>query len=119
MSWEHLKQMFSSCLWRRVKRTILRRRLQAVPGGIPKKALLRAPLLEIVLTIDFKGVIALAGLEPAVSALRGRRVNQLHHSAENGAIIKAWRREWQARGGLNSGACVMRVTACARGVGAE
>ena len=49
--------------------------------------------------IDLAGFIALAGLEPAVSALRGRRVNQLHHSAESEAIIRARRREWQARGG--------------------
>lgn len=37
--------------------------------------------------VEKKGFIALAGLEPAVSALRGRRVNQLHHSAKGEAII--------------------------------
>ena len=51
--------------------------------------------------IVLAGFIALAGLEPAVSALRGRRVNQLHHSAKSEAIIKAWWREWQAHGGYH------------------
>src|ERR1700750_2796134 len=43
---EHLKQTFSPCFCSRWKSTILRRRLPAVPWGMPKKALLRAPLLE-------------------------------------------------------------------------
>jgi hypothetical protein len=33
-------------------------------------------------------LVALPGLEPGLFALRGRRVNQLHHNAMNGSGIR-------------------------------
>jgi hypothetical protein len=34
--------------------------------------------------VDFQGLVASSGIEPELSALRGRRVNQLHHDATMG-----------------------------------
>jgi hypothetical protein len=37
--------------------------------------------LETDYVLVFKGLVASSGIEPELSALRGRRVNQLHHDA--------------------------------------
>jgi hypothetical protein len=44
-----------------------------------------APILVFGLILrDFEGLVAPSGIEPELFALRGRRVNQLHHGAAVG-----------------------------------
>lgn len=56
------------------------------PQSIPTpNAVVEAPLgiaCKLLICKDY--LVALSGIEPELSALRGRRVNQLHHSALKG-----------------------------------
>src|SRR5580693_6369176 len=52
-----------------------------------------APVLVCSLILrDFKGLVAPSGIEPELFALRGRRVNQLHHGAAGVRPAPVWDR---------------------------